>query len=672
MAQARIALLSELVREGSLPPLEERIGPEPVVMEGVEGNGRYGGTWLYYVSGMGSLWGLVPNRLSYTFLVRWSHAGYPIVPHVARGWEVNEDGTEYTFFLRRGMRWSDGHPFTADDIMYWYEHEVKDPVIMGGRIPEILRIQDQVGTIEKVDAFTIRFRFPVPNGLFLERLASFPGMDLTDRPAHYLSRFHPTIGDPELIASVMQSANLQRPRQVYFYVRTFLNPEMPSLRPWIVRTHKRNLPLTMVRNPYYFAVDTEGRQLPYLDRIFFEDKSPDLIAVNAMQGNVVLQTSGVEVGQYSLLMENLERNRMQLRHWMMGERSIFLIQPNQNRRFTPGDREAENKYHLLREPRFRQALSLAIHRENVIRAEYNGLAEPAQAAPPRDSPFFTPELYYAFVEYDPDRANALLDELGLDRRDRQGFRTFADGSRMHFFLNVVGRTGGGAAQTITDYWEQIGIRVTARERSGNLFRVETDARIHDFNVWSGNGEFLPILEPRMFVPSSTHSDWARGYANWFLAGGLFDTEESREHPGAIAPHPDSTYRRTMEVFEHTRATIAFDEKVEIFRENLLLAAENLWTISVSNSPPRIIPLRDFVRNVPERAVYSWDFISPGNTGIETYFFDGQADTPAVINAMLAELRTITPMRTLPRRHSNALRIRHRPAGAHSHLGQLLA
>jgi ABC-type dipeptide/oligopeptide/nickel transport system permease component/ABC-type transport system substrate-binding protein len=638
--------LAELTREGVFPPVAQRVGPEPVVFEGVEGNGQYGGTWIYYIANDSQLFQVYPHRLSYAFLVRWSHYGYPIVPHIAREWEVNADGTEYTFHLRRGIRWSDGHPFTAADILYWYEHEVMDPAVMT-QVPEILRVKGEVGTVEKIDTHTVRFKFPIPNGLFLERLASFPGWEICDRPAHYLRRFHPTIGDPGVIRTVMEAASLQRERQVYFHVRNIRNPELPSLRPWIIRTAKNTLPVTFVRNPYYYVVDTEGRQLPYIDRLYFDAKSPDLLAVDAMQGSITLQTSGVEVSQYSLLMDNKDRSGIDLKHWMMGERSIFLIQPNQNRRIEPDDPASANKHDLLREPEFRKALSLALNRDNIIRAEYNGLAEPAQVAPPPDSPFYEPELYHAYTEYDPQRANRMLDELGLDQRDREGYRTFADGTRMHFFLNVVGRTGGGAAQTVTDYWSDVGVRVSPRERSGNLYRVQTDARLHDFNVWSGNGEFMPLLEPRMFVPSSTYSDWARGYAIWYLRGGLYQELDTEENPGAIEPPAGSVYRRTMEVYDSTKTALSLDDQVAIFRENLLHAADNLWTISISNSPPRIVPIKDTVRNVPDRAVYSWDFISPGNTGIETYYFAENNDSPGAIAQTIQELRVITPLKTVP-------------------------
>lgn len=639
-------VLRELVDEGALPPLEERVGPEPVVMEGVEGNGKYGGTWIYYLSGESEIWQVYPHRLSYPFLVRWSHYGYPIVPHIAREFESNEDKTVFTFHLRRGIKWSDGHPFTAEDILFWYKYEALEPEL-SSEVPELLRVRGETGTVKMIDKYTVEFRFPIPNGLFLERLASFSAWKVCDRPAHYLRQYHPRVGDQELIAEMMEEAKLNNKRQVYNRVASIKNPEMPSMRPWVIRTAKNNLPYTYVRNPYYFAVDTEGRQLPYMDRLFFEAKSPDLMAVDAMQGSITLQTSGIGVDQYSLLMANKDGNGTELKHWMMGERSLFLIQPNQNRRVERGNVEDQNKHDLLREAKFRKALSLSLNRENIIRAEYTGLAEPAQVAPPPDSPFYDEELYHAYTEYDPDRANRMLDELGLDGRDGDGFRTFADGTRMHFFLNVAGRTGGGAAQTVTDYWAEVGVRVTARERSSNLFRVETDARMHDFNVWAGNGEFLPILEPRMFVPSSAYSDWARGYAIWYLRGGLYDEEETAEMPGAIEPPEGSDYRRTMEVYDATKAAPTTEEQVEIFRENLKLAAENLWTIAVSNSPPRIIPHRSNIRNVPERAVYSWDFISPGNTGIETYYFEESNDSPGAKAQIKEELLTITPMETMP-------------------------
>jgi ABC-type transport system substrate-binding protein len=114
-------ILSELVAEGQLPPVAERVGPEPVVYEGVEGVGKYGGTWVRALTDEGSLRFYMTYELGNTTLLRFSPHGYPATPLLAKSYEVSDNNAVFTFRLRKGMRWSDGHPFTVDDIMFWWD-----------------------------------------------------------------------------------------------------------------------------------------------------------------------------------------------------------------------------------------------------------------------------------------------------------------------------------------------------------------------------------------------------------------------------------------------------------------------------------------------------------------------------------------------------------------------
>lgn len=619
-------ILRELVEQGHLPPVHERVGPEPVVLHGVDGIGTYGGSWTFLISSPGMIDQNLPHRLSYPNLVRWTHFGYPIVPHLAREFEASEDRRTFTFHLRRGARWSDGHPFTADDIMFWYNYEAKNPTVFP-ESAEILRFRGQMGTVEKIDDFTVVFRFPEPNGLFLERMASYPGLWVVSFPAHYLRRFHPATGDPEDLEALRVQRNMPSLRALYTnYFFGSGDYRRPRLGPWIERSPRANPPYTLVRNPYYFAVDTEGNQLPYFDRLLFDLRSGDMISVAASNGEVVLQTTGIPINQYTLLTDNQERNNYRLHHWMAGDRSPMVIQPNLNRRDDRRDPASANKRWLFNQKEFRQALSLAINRENIIQTEFMGLAEPAQAAPPPESPFFHERLYRAFTEYDPARASELLDSLGLTGRDRQGFRTFPDGSRLQIFLNISGRIGGGPAQALVEDWARVDLRVTARERSLGLFRREVEALQHDLSVWGSNGEFLPLLEPRMLVPSNPFSDWARAYAFWFRRGGLQGNPDA-QLPGADEPAPGSPVRRAMEAYDEALGATTIDEQVAIFNEVMDIAADNLWTISVASSPPRLVVTDADIMNVPENAVHSWDFFTPGNTFQETFSWRNPPETP---------------------------------------------
>jgi ABC-type dipeptide/oligopeptide/nickel transport system permease component/ABC-type transport system substrate-binding protein len=494
-----------------------------------------------------------------------------------------------------------------------------------------------MGTVEKIDDYTVVFRFPESHGLFIERMASYPGLWVTNFPAHYLKQYHPDFADAEFLEQERVLRGLPSLRSLYgsaFYGGGDFR--RPRMWPWIERGPRKNPPYTLVRNPYYFAVDAQGNQLPYFDRLLFDLRSPDMISVAATHGEVVLQTGSITIDQLTVLVDNQERNNYNLYFWMSGDGSPFVIQPNLNRRLDPRDPGSENKQWLFNQKEFRQALSLAMNRENIIQTEYMGLAEPAQAAPPRMSPFFHEELYHAFTDYDPQRASELLDSIGLTRRDSEGYRTFADGSRLQLFMNMSGSIGAGPGQALVEDWARIGLRVTARERSLGLFRREVEALQHDLSVWGSNGEYMPMLEPRMLVPSNPYSDWARAYAFWFRRGGLQDHPDA-QLTGADEPPPGGPIRLAMEYYDKALGEPQLKDQIRLFSKVMDIAAENVWTISVASSPPRLIVTDRRIMNVPQRAVHSWDFFTPGNTFQETFSWrdpDPSAGAQAQIKDML--------------------------------------
>jgi hypothetical protein len=237
--KAESPILTELVNEGKLPPVAERTGSEPVVVHGVDGIGKYGGTWHRLTTEVRIPEEIV-SRLSYVTLVRWSPYGYPIVPHVAKSYEVSPDNREFTFHLRKGMKWSDGHDFTADDIMFWWKHVVNEEAIMDD-LPEIMKVRGKRGNVEKVDDHTVRFTFPEANGIFLAKLAS-DGMsgkgesnaNMLSYPAHYLKKYHPVVGDKELIEQMLKTTKLQSAVSLFRDILTDTQsyPEYPRLWPF--------------------------------------------------------------------------------------------------------------------------------------------------------------------------------------------------------------------------------------------------------------------------------------------------------------------------------------------------------------------------------------------------------------------------------------------------------
>lgn len=633
-------VLADLVREGRLPPVAARVGSEPVVMQGLEGIGRYGGAWHRLVNSYDDL-KTIAWRLSASNFLRWSPQGYPLVPHTAKSWEISPDYKVFTFALREGMRWSDGAPFTADDIVYWYENEV----VYFNVQPKFLRAGATLGRVTKVDALHVRFEFSQPNPLFLERLASI-GMNFEDYteytvPAHYLRKYHPALGDPVLIKQTMDALKLSSPVAVYKQMKRHMNPEHPRLWPWVLHTYRPTTPQTFVRNPYYWAVDAQGNQLPYLDRLVMDIRTNNLIAIAAANGEPSMQDRHIRYDDHILLLGGAATHGYEVYHWKPSTQSLFAIFPNLNRRVDPARPDTHWKHELLNAAKFRQALSLAIDRRDIIAAEFSGQAEPAQIAPPPDSPYHNPRLLHAFTEYDPARANRMLDELGLTGRDSEGFRTFPDGTRMAFTLNLTDYTTEGPAQFVIDDWADVGVRALHRSRARRLFEQEKLTYEHDFTVWTGESEFYPLVEPRNFVPTYIESFYAPGYGLWYLYGGLHG-DPAAQRPNAIEPPVGHPLRRAMELLDEANTSPREEDRIARFNDIQEIAADQMWSISIATPPPQLVVVKKGFRNVPRTAMFGANVQSPANAGLETYFWEKPADDMATFAQTKEEIATITP------------------------------
>ncbi|NLB70035.1 MAG: ABC transporter permease subunit, partial [Lentisphaerae bacterium] len=626
-------ILAELEEEGKIPPVTERIGSEPLVLKGVDGIGEYGGTWMRVANSPGDI-GVVGWRLSGVTLVRWSPMGYPIRPHLAKSWEVSDDKRTWTFHLRRGIRWSDGHPFTSADIEYWWKY---DTCYFGSTPPFWMVSGGEVGDVVAVDDYTVEFRFPNPHGTFLEMVA-FNASPYS--PKHYLGPYHPEIGDRELIEAAMNVKGYSSERSLYFSLRGTRNPEHPRMWPWIYRTYKANPPEMFVRNPYFWAVDEEGNQLPYIDRLLFEVRNPKLIPISATSGAISMQTRHMRYEDYTLLMENRDNGGYEVYHWFGASRSIFALWPNINRRVFPDNKESKWKSEFLGKKQFRQALSIAIDRQEIIDAVYAGVGEPAQIAPGRESPYHSEKLLKSYTQFDPATANRIFDEIGLDGRDSEGMRTFPDGSRMTWYIDFTDFTGEGPVQFIVDDWAKVGIRAIQRERSRPLFNTEKVGLMHDFTVWTGESEFNPIVEPRSFVATEAESHFAPAYGMWYRLFGLYADDPSSV--GGSEPPLDSDIRKGQLLLEKAYSASSEEERIEIFQEILDIAAENVWSISIATPPPRLVVVKDGFRNVPRTAIAGNNYSTPANAGIETYYFESPADSEGAIARIKEEMITITP------------------------------
>lgn len=628
-------ILRELAQQRKIEPVHARTGPEPVVMEGVDGLGSYGGTWMRVANSVLDA-GIISWRLAGETLVRYSPHGEPIVPHIAKSWDIEDDNRRYIFHLRRGMRWSDGEPFTADDILYWWNWEAK----YFDLIPSIMMVGGEYGEIRKIDDFTVAFEFPHPHALFLRLLPNFPGFKA---PEHYFSQYHPEIGDQDLIERALKAAKLTSTFSLYRQLDHWTNTECPRLWPWIYRTYTSNPPWTFVRNPYYWAVDTQGNQLPYIDRIQMDLKPMNLIPMTAASGGISMQERHLRYDSYTLLMSEREANGYEVYHWKPSWASTWVIWPDLNRRVTEDDPSSQWKRKLLNDADFRKALSLALDRERIIKAEYGGVGEPAQLAPGPDSKFFSERLYNSYVDHDPKKAKEILDTIGLDQRDGEGYRTFPDGSRMTWFLSYSFFTGAGPAPLVAEDWRAVGLRVVIRERSRQLFDAERHAHIVDFAVGPGRGEHDPDVMPSNFFPADGTSYNAHRYAIWYARGGLYGNPAATENKYALSPPQDHPVYQNMLTYEEVKMTPDPERRRELIKRILESNAENLWAINISSAPPLLVVVKNDFKNVPRTAIYGGAYHTLANAGLETYYIEDPQDSPgAIAQTQRAMLEVVPP------------------------------
>jgi peptide/nickel transport system substrate-binding protein len=601
--------LAEMVEAGELPPVDERLPADPLVHTPVEMVGQYGGTWRRAAVGPGDV--QLTARLSYENIIRWNMDGSAMVPNVAKDWEVSDDGTAFTFHLREGMKWSDGEPFTADDIMFLIEDHWGNEELSPSGVPSWLKMGDEPVQAEKVDDHTVRLTFAQPNGLFLTLMASANGLNFF-RPAHYLKQFHPHYTDKEEIQAMAEEAGHEFWYQLYNDKggnpgRTRDELDLPTIYAWKVKVPPPDSPTVVERNPYYWKVDTEGNQLPYIDMIEHTIvENAEVLNLKAVAGELDMQLRHINFSNFPLFQDSKEQGDYRVLQWTRGYITDSVIAPNVAHK-DPVMRE------ILGDKRFRWALSHGIKRDEIIESVYLGMAEPNQVSPLSSSPFYWEEQAKNRLEYDPELANSLLDEMGLTEKDGDGYRLRPDGERLSITYEYAPIFGawGDIGELLSAQWKELGIELLVTEEARQLFYERKQANEHDMGVWTGNGEFNPLIGPRWFLPENNESIQATVYAQWFNSNGAEGEE----------PPEGSDIRKTREIYEEIKVTVDPDKQQELFRQILELNKENLWVLGIATAPPEVVIVKNYFRNVPDNAVSDWNLLTPGATAPEQYFME---------------------------------------------------
>ena len=602
--------LAEQVKAGKLPSVDKRLPESPLIVPVVERPGQYGGVWRRGFLGPADANNYV--RVVYDALARFSPDGAKIEPKIAAGWDSSKDFRVWTIKLRKGARWSDGAPFTADDIVFWHKDVLLNKDLTPS-IPAWMRNGDgTAAAVEKVDAHTVRFTYKQPSTLFLTALANQDGGDRTYAaflPAHYLKKFHPAYAKKDDLDKAVQAAGFKTWTEL-FAARNAPpeNPERPTMAAWVPVTRASDQVFTLRRNPYFVGVDPAGNQLPYLDEIRFTFFA-DVQALNlaAIAGDLDMQERHIQMTNYPIFKENEKAGKYRVITWPTFGGADAVIAFNQSYKADP------DLAKLLATQNFRIALSYALNRDQIKESVFLGLGEPRQGVPAPWHPYFPGDAYAKkYTQYKPDEANKMLDALGLTKRDGTGIRLMPNGKPVTMELSVVPAFAAwpDVAQLVAKDWEKVGVKVVVQIRERALHFKMREANELQTEMWNEDTTAFPFTGNAKVDPrNSPILTLGPLFGQWVRTQG----KEGMEPPAPI--------KKIMELVDTARMT-GPEQQVKAAQELFRIWADQVYEIGTVGLTPMVqgvVVANAKFRNVPTTLGNDWPLRSPGNARTEQFF-----------------------------------------------------
>lgn len=569
-AEKESPMLHEIVLAGKLPPLEVRLLKNPKVVRVENEIGKFGGTLYRGTAFLRSEW--IPTHMTMEPLmqVHWPFPGDgPIEPNIAERWEFDETGTEMTVYLREGMKWSDGHPFTADDILfYWYDVMFNEKSLVAPN-PNLYIKKDVVPDLKKIDDYTIKFTFPEP---FFFAETAFATLVEWAWPKHHMMQFHPKYN---------KSATWDEWNKNTFWLK---GRGKVTIQAWMLDKYIPGQKFTMVRNPYYWKVDTEGNQLPYIDRFDVREvEDRQSVALGNVSGEFDADAMWVGVQHLSLFLEEKDKPG---RDYEIGYGTVPAMAIYFN-----FDAKDETVRKIVRNVDFRRAVSLAINREEIDRVLYAELLEPSSGAFSKYSPYHDEKAYQAYAQYDPERSKKLLDKAGMVDRNGDGIRELPTGEDVKLIIDVSEHDlYTPSVEMIVEYLADVGVKLAMNVQHQNLIEEHRVEGNFDLHVWDMYGVDEPLAGLELWVPVAK--------------GEPFFHKKAYDNPF------DETYAQFSELLLKAKG-IPFDERVAALKKANRIMTENVFVVScgyylrpyivsnrLGNVPMRYARIVEFGSNQP--------------------------------------------------------------------------
>ena len=622
-------MLAARVASGDLPPVEDRlpVASDVLVIPVVENIGEYGGTWRKGFRGPGD--GQNMDRVMMDHPLQYDLDGATILPNLIKDWDVSADGLTYTFHLRKGMKWSDGHPFTVDDFIWANANIVRNEKLNPNKEGR-LGFSSYGPTLAKVDAATFTASFPEQQNGFLDEMATYriAGYTLNGRvgaplfaPAHFLEQFHEDfVSDKAALDKLVKDSGFEN-WETFFKNKIDVHKtiESPNVGAWIVTQPNTGDVWKFERNPYYYGVDPAGNQLPYVDTIELRLYSDgEVHNLRAIAGEYDFNHRAIDFSKLPVFKQNEEKGNYRMELWP-GDATMgisFNYTYGQGDVNMPPDPEIQK---WITNKTFKQAMSQALNRPKVNEIVYFGVGNETQPVFPKWHRHYPGEaIEKAYTQFNPSAAAAMLDELGLDKKDGDGNRLRTDGSGKNLALEIAYSSGWTptlkAAELAKESWDAIGIQINMKGEEGKLHGERRGGNTHELQL---DGD-VNAREPTSLISGRSAFP---AYSNWYASrSGSYTLGAVTAEP----PASDKSFWKLVELSDASQ-TLAYADRTQNYIDTQAITSEELYYVGVIGHTPAAngtIVVKNNFRNVPKRAPNASALQNPGSGRTVQFYFQG--------------------------------------------------
>lgn len=587
-------LLSKMVKNDKLPPVESRLPQTPRVIDFAGRNleiGKFGGTLKMLMARAKDARQM--TVYGYARLLIYKPKTFEFQPDILESFDVIQ-GKKFIFNLRPGHKWSDGHPFTAEDFRYWWEDVANNPKLSPVGPPKVMKVDGKLPQFRILNNLSIQYEWEKPNPDFLAALAGASPLYIY-RPAHYMRQFHENFTANSELQKLVTTAKQRNWAALHNKMDNLYrndNIDLPVLQPWVCISKSSSNRLRFKRNPFFHRIDPKGQQLPYIDEFIFGIASNKLISAKTGTGEVDLQARYLRFDDYTFLKKGEDRSPYSTRLWTTAKGSHLALFPNLNHK---------NKVlrSIMQDVRFRRALSMAVNRYEINQVIYYGLAIEGNNTVLPESPLYKPYYRSKWAQLNLKSANQLLDDMGLIKRDSRGIRLLPDGNPLNLIIETAGESTEQTdiLELIHDSWLKIGIKIYSKPSQRNVFRNRIFSGETAISIWSGieNGLASANSSPAEFAPTTQQ------LLQWPKWGQHFETG------GKAGQIPNDPFAmELLKLYRDWRAEPVFAKRKDIWEKVLDIHTEQVYSIGLIAGVLQPVVVSNNLKNVPIKGIYNWN------------------------------------------------------------------